>query len=494
MVWEEKRLHVEEGAGVRHHLQHEFGTVSIGPVVRPQEGATMAIVGVGRQATTIQWEPRGGGRQGMDRTTRPKSRMEGSTERWVLAITSKDGGVLVRNQQQNPNNQDFRLLTRPGFFLVVLSSKPFGLIPPHPPPRHPSWAVRALAFLEEACRRWCQIYNESSPEFLEVASKFGAAIGVDSASASGIQEIFGRMGKLRSCNEVGPHLKLMRFVSINDCWEWHKKELWGLRAVLKLMSDEHGKGDGLSTVVHAGTSRGATDGDVQQEISKQAGTVKKAFSFINDDLYSSLSIFVTTTCAQRHQYGFRSSQVKTIAQGKNYDYKLQTGAWEDEFIQTVATCMNDVTKIGEMGLVSANDPDGQRGAEAFEFMMRVLKERYDSIAPELFCYPGKFRLALGQGLSTQGKLKVRRDIIMFDWKLILEVEKAALSRPDAKQLLGDIFWLRWPINRLAFGQNERELGAELDIADGFIRTATAATEHWPDSKGPEDVHQHIRDE
>eukprot|EP00959_Pyramimonas_sp_CCMP1952_P264303 5527245-Pyramimonas_sp.AAC.1 len=57
------------------------------------------------------------------------------------------------------------------------------------------------------------------------------------------------------------------------------------------MSDEHGKGGGLSTVVHAGASRGATDGDVQREISKQAGTVKGAFSFIDDDLCSALSIF-----------------------------------------------------------------------------------------------------------------------------------------------------------------------------------------------------------
>ncbi|CAK0879246.1 unnamed protein product, partial [Prorocentrum cordatum] len=348
----------------------------------------------------------------------------------------------------------------------------------------------------ESCRRWCQLYNESSPEFLAVAQKFGDALGVDSSSASGLAEIFGRMGKLRSCHEVGPHLKLMRFVSINDCWEWHRKELRGLRAVLKLMSDEHGKGGGLSTMVHAGTSRGATDGDVQQEISKQAGTVKRAYSFITDDLHSALSIFSVATSSQRQEYGHRSSQVKTIAQGMDYDYKLQTGAWKLEFRQTVITCMNDVAKIRDVGLLATGDPNGQRGAEAFEFMMRVLKERYDSIAPELFCYPGKFRMALGRTMSSQERLKVRRGIINFDWRLILEVEKATLSRPDAQQLVGDIFWLKWPINRLAFCQNERELGAPGldDITDGFIRTASAALEHWPDSKGPEDVHQHIRDE
>ncbi|CAK0850803.1 unnamed protein product [Prorocentrum cordatum] len=299
-----------------------------------------------------------------------------------------------------------------------------------------SWDVGTFARLQDACRRWCQIYNEASPEFLEVAHKFGAAIGVDAASKSGIEEISGKMG----------------------------------------------------------TSRGATDGDVQREISKQAGTIKKAFSFISDDMYSALSVFCASSRAQRRQYGHRASEITTIAPGRDYDYKLQAGAWKAEFIQTVITCMNDVAMIGEMGLKATDDPDGKRGAEAFEFMVRVLKERYDSIAPELFGYPGKFRLALGRSLSPQDRLRLRRDIINFDWKLILEVEKASLSRADAKQVLGDIFWARWPINRLTFGQNERELEAALDITDGFIRTATAATEHWPDSKGPEDVHQHIRDE
>eukprot|EP00959_Pyramimonas_sp_CCMP1952_P097163 2030860-Pyramimonas_sp.AAC.1 len=61
--------------------------------------------------------------------------------------------------------------------------------------------------------------------------------------------------------------------------------------------------------------------------------------------------------------------------------------------------------------------------------------------------------------------KVARQSINCDWQVILLTEKHALTMPDAKQLLGDIFWLKWPINRLAWGQNERELNANLDIQD-----------------------------
>eukprot|EP00959_Pyramimonas_sp_CCMP1952_P342437 7174474-Pyramimonas_sp.AAC.1 len=86
-------------------------------------------------------------------------------------------------------------------------------------------------------------------------------------------------------------------------------------------------------------------------------------------LHSALSIFSVATSSQRQECGHRSSQVKTIAQGMDYDYKLQVGAWKLEFRQTVTACMNDVAKIKDMGLLATGDPNGQRGAEAFEFMM-----------------------------------------------------------------------------------------------------------------------------
>ena len=85
-------------------------------------------------------------------------------------------------------------------------------------------------------------------------------MSIDTDAAMG--ELFKVMGRVRSCSEIGPHLKLMRWMSVNEVWERHKRESFALRPVLRQMAADAASGIVAAAVI-VGTTRGATDGDVQ---------------------------------------------------------------------------------------------------------------------------------------------------------------------------------------------------------------------------------------
>jgi hypothetical protein len=97
--------------------------------------------------------------------------------------------------------------------------------------------------------------------------------------------------------------------------------------------------------------------------------------------------------------------------------------------------------------------------------------------------------------DSQRALWNRQHIIQRDWARIVELEAAALKNSTALEIKKDCFWLAFPVNRIAFAQNELEIRHHtMDSIDGFQRTAAGVCNFIPDSAGPEDVHQHERDE
>ena len=108
---------------------------------------------------------------------------------------------------------------------------------------------------KSAARRFHDMYTYASEEFQAIAGRFAKAAGHDISTQAGIEALFDRMKSLKSCSEVGQRVKLMRFLSIEEQWVYHKDEIFGLKAVLKQMSVDAAAGH-TGITEHAGTTRG----------------------------------------------------------------------------------------------------------------------------------------------------------------------------------------------------------------------------------------------
>ena len=80
---------------------------------------------------------------------------------------------------------------------------------------------------QSAGKRFHEMFNWASPEFQAIAAPFAKAAGIDISTQSGMESLFARMGCLKSCSEIGQRVKLMRWLSIEEQWHYHKSEIWG---------------------------------------------------------------------------------------------------------------------------------------------------------------------------------------------------------------------------------------------------------------------------
>jgi hypothetical protein len=122
--------------------------------------------------------------------------------------------------------------------------------------------------------------------------------------------------------------------------------------------------------------------------------------------------------------------------------------------------------------------------------MKLVKERYDTQVALHNGYPCRFVLCTG---SDPDIFEAERRDVQKDWKIICAYEHFARANADIGLVLDEIFWLRWPLIRLAFGINEMELASGADRGS-FKRLATSMVAKFPDEKGAEDIHQFVRDE
>ena len=338
--------------------------------------------------------------------------------------------------------------------------------------------------------RWCQLYTVDSPEFESIVHHLGKANHIDTSTLPGRLQCYDMMSRLKSCCEKGPHLKLMRWMSIPEIWKYHRRQIWGVKGVLKLLSDEAQDGHS-DIIVQAGTTTGALDGNVLKAMESKTGTVCKAHTYITEDNVHCLDVFCTVTKPLQKRVSSREHFVKSVEEGVKDDYEYFTRVWCQELVDTLHATMKDRDNLESMQLTDAGHPDHrQRCREAFEFCMVVCKTRYDDQLYNITCYPPKFILVSGAPSENTADV-ARRTTLKVDWDITLEAEKAALTNQIVRDLVADIFWMRWPVVRLLMTQNEMEV--RLRQEGGFLRSCKSVTRRWPDEHGSENVHQHERD-
>lgn len=107
----------------------------------------------------------------------------------------------------------------------------------HGPFRSRMWRRSKEAFLD----RWMSENTVESPSFLRALPFLAAETGYDQNSIEGRQAIFDSLGLTRTFRESGPVMKLMRWMSISDCWRWHRPDIEKHRFLLgELASHDRG--------------------------------------------------------------------------------------------------------------------------------------------------------------------------------------------------------------------------------------------------------------
>jgi hypothetical protein len=171
------------------------------------------------------------------------------------------------------------------------------------------------------------------------------------------------------------------------------------------------------------------------------------------------------------------------------DWKFVRGEWKHELVDTIQNLMRDHATITRLGLHEIDPGSKSRCFSSFEFTMKLVKERYDTQLALHNGYPCRFVLCTGSDLDT---FEAERRDVQKDWKIITAYEHFARANANIGVVLDDIFWLQWPLVRLAFGINEMELASGADRGS-FKKLATSMVAKFPDEKG-EDIHQFVRDE
>jgi len=102
----------------------------------------------------------------------------------------------------------------------------------HGPFRSRMWRRSKEAFLD----RWLSENTVDSPFFVGALPRLAAETGHDQNSAEGRQQIFDSLSYTPTFRQAGPVMKLMRWMSIGDCWEWHRPAIERHRFLLQEMA------------------------------------------------------------------------------------------------------------------------------------------------------------------------------------------------------------------------------------------------------------------
>ena len=266
----------------------------------------------------------------------------------------------------------------------------------HGPFRSAAWGKAK----QSALKRWMDSHTPQCDAFRALAPKLGESYNLPYDTDADLERLWAKMGCLPSCCEAGPILKLSRWCSVSSCWDWYKKELWGLREVLKSMSPqslETEKSDSTSCVVFQET-KSAVDDNNQR-------TLTTVPHFICQNLIDDMNIFCLATSVQQQCYSDRATNVKNATVGFTHTLWLMKGGWEHEFLDTIKTSFHDVNALDSLGVWLQDTRPETKVAMLANFTLEMLEQRLWRILPSMYQYPQRAALCLDP----------------FSWTLALEL-------------------------------------------------------------------------
>ena len=295
----------------------------------------------------------------------------------------------------------------------------------HGPFRSGSWHVGK----REALEFWMQTHDMDSPEFQEIVHDLGRDWQLPSKTADEQSVIFASIPeKLRSFREVGPTLKLARWGSINEAWQWYEPEL---RASKLILADLAGQED-VGHCALAADSGGRAGGLRAQ------GTVKMAPKALNEAMFSLMRVFAVVSAPAWAAHGRRASLVTTPKLGRTMALLDYGGRWQELLVKTIRVSCYDKKNAEYIGFgqFPAVCTDDLLAEQVAEFALGFVSARCASQVL-LDTYPDRSVGLLSREDSVRRQCM---DQMRRDWATLKWAETIANSSAAMRHLLNGIHW------------------------------------------------------
>lgn len=352
----------------------------------------------------------------------------------------------------------------------------------HGPFRSGSWGKAKQTALTTylACR------TSESNDFQEAARMTAALHGRDCDSDEDFDYWFQFLSRLPSATSAGPICKFARWLSIQECWEFYRPEMWFLRELLLEMSPQQ-------AAPVAGGTTAMLDAESADKMTTGSGSLLcRAPGYITQELIDVLDMFTIGTKACRRLYSSRAATIKSVETGLAHSLWLVSGGWEDELSDVVRDSLQNRQHLSQISVVGHDDRAKTNSKNMMTFVLRLLTERVIRVMPALLSFPAVSVKLLHPEVD---KALEARDEFLDCWRALRETEAEVLvGSSTARSLLGDIFWADHALIRLLFNIMQLESVTHPGrIGPQTLHLANAINAKLPDEKAPEDVHQHIRD-
>ena len=191
----------------------------------------------------------------------------------------------------------------------------------------------------------------SDPELVQDLQLFAESNGWPTGSREELEAVRDRLRTMSSCNEVGPTVKLMRWLSIQEGWSWIKSEFYGLRAVLRLLRSSTASTGDNDPSGRPGATSGVQESVDQPAPSTKKGRIENAPQYITELNYENLQVFCGVTKPLRERYSARAMFTKHPQQGLEYDLRKSLGEWEADNFALLRRSFADAESLSAYGLV-----------------------------------------------------------------------------------------------------------------------------------------------
>ena len=248
-------------------------------------------------------------------------------------------------------------------------------------------------------------------------------------------------GCIRSCCEAGPILKMARWMSIEECWDYYRKEIYLLRVVLAEMSPEK------QDVIADRAQTAMLDSEFAASLtSKSGGLLKKCPYYITENLVDTLEMFSIGTAATRKYYKYRTTTVKSPSDGTTHDLFLLSGGWEVDLLETISDSLYSGINLNRFGAYKNDDRAARNSRQMVSFTLHVVTERAIRALPQIYQYP---KLSVGLLHPKPRRAANYRTSCLSDFKLLEKAESAAVRGNEAfAMILRDIWWRNSSVVRL----------------------------------------------
>ena len=240
-----------------------------------------------------------------------------------------------------------------------------------------AWHTTKREFLD----RFIRSHTKYGEAFQSILPTFGPANGQpDYHRPESLDILWDKFTSMRSFREVGPSIKMMRWMSVKEVVDFYRAEMAGLKLILELMRDSRAKTSAAAGQAEAADVEVEPEECLKKALSSQRGdTLRIAPRAINQKNQDAMDAWLLSCTHDQDIYGTRASCVKSPQSGYEYHLQLFRGGWRKYFANVAKKSVADIAACQRIGC----DAHGERGRSQclllMEGVFRLCRERCQQV-------------------------------------------------------------------------------------------------------------------